>query len=340
MPVASARARNAAPAPRTSREVVRAPARSGCGSGDSRSCPARPRRRRPSSRRSAAPGRSRCRRTRCASARCAGRGALQLLDHACALVARRRGARRSSGARSRAPSRPAGACRRAAGARPRRVCRFALAQVLGAHLGVRDRTGSRISSGIGRSPGRTGQDRLGSHLVVGQLPVVEAVGLVAGQLAAAHEQHLHLDDAALAVEAEDVLVGAPVRRPPAGAPASSRSRGSDRAAAPPPRSARVRGGLHARAQRRAPARRSCPRGAASPLRRCSRTRRDRPAGTHGPEAALDLVLEAGPGAVAEHGVAAGAQREDLADRVERLAHRRRAGERAEVAAAVLARSGA
>ena len=55
----------------------------------------------------------------------------------------------------------------------------------------------------------------------------------------------------------------------------------------------------------------------------------------GPEAALDLVLDARAAAVLEHRIAARAEREHLADRVERIADRRRTGERAEVPAAVL-----
>src|SRR2546427_6139785 len=55
----------------------------------------------------------------------------------------------------------------------------------------------------------------------------------------------------------------------------------------------------------------------------------------GAEAALDVVLDAGAAAVAEHGVAARAQGKHLADRVERVAHRRRAREGPEVAAPVL-----
>src|SRR5439155_25491681 len=52
----------------------------------------------------------------------------------------------------------------------------------------------------------------------------------------------------------------------------------------------------------------------------------------GAEAALDVVLDAGAAAVAEHGVAARAQGKRLADRVERVAHRGRAREGPEVAA--------
>ena len=57
--------------------------------------------------------------------------------------------------------------------------------------------------------------------------------------------------------------------------------------------------------------------------------------THGPRQRLIWYSRHGRAAVAEHRVAAGAQREDLADGVERLAHGRRAVERPEVAAAVL-----
>src|SRR5262249_25414546 len=54
-----------------------------------------------------------------------------------------------------------------------------------------------------------------------------------------------------------------------------------------------------------------------------------------PEAALDVVLDAGAGAVAEHAVAAGPQRKDLPDGVERLPNGGGAVERPEVAAPVL-----
>src|SRR4029077_18917347 len=55
----------------------------------------------------------------------------------------------------------------------------------------------------------------------------------------------------------------------------------------------------------------------------------------GAEAALDVVLDARPATVAEHGVATRAQREDLAYRVERVADGGRTREGAEVAATVL-----
>ncbi len=50
--------------------------------------------------------------------------------------------------------------------------------------------------------------------------------------------------------------------------------------------------------------------------------------------ALDLILDARPRAVAQHGVAATAQRKDLAQHPQRLAHRPRRRERAEIARAV------
>jgi hypothetical protein len=53
--------------------------------------------------------------------------------------------------------------------------------------------------------------RARNDLLVGQLEVVELIGLVAGQLALAHEQHLGFDEAALAIEPEDVLIAALVR---------------------------------------------------------------------------------------------------------------------------------
>src|SRR5262249_45601401 len=53
------------------------------------------------------------------------------------------------------------------------------------------------------------------------------------------------------------------------------------------------------------------------------------------EAAFDVVLDARTAPVTEHVVATGTEREDLADRVERVAHGRRARERTEVAASVL-----
>ncbi len=55
----------------------------------------------------------------------------------------------------------------------------------------------------------------------------------------------------------------------------------------------------------------------------------------GPEAALDLVFDARPRAVAEDRVGAGAQRKDFADDVDGLAQSVGRAERAEVAAAVL-----
>ena len=72
-------------------------------------------------------------------------------------------------------------------------------------------SGSRIA--VGDRP--VALVELGQHggedLVVGELEVVERVRLVAGELAGPHEQHLQLDEAALAIEPEDVLVAAPVR---------------------------------------------------------------------------------------------------------------------------------
>ena len=48
-------------------------------------------------------------------------------------------------------------------------------------------------------------------LFVGKFQIRQRIGLVAGQLALAHQQHLDFDETALAVQAEDILVAAPVR---------------------------------------------------------------------------------------------------------------------------------
>ena len=137
-------------------------------------------------------------------------------------------------------------------------------------------------------------------LLVGQLEVLELIGLVAGQLALAHEQHLRLDEAALAVEAEDVLIAAPVRHR-----LLALLRLLDRAQ-PVAQPRRLLEALGLR--RRAPsARRSC----ADQLDLLARQQQHRLAQmrlvlgavdrqTAGAEAALDLVLEARPRAVAEH----------------------------------------
>src|SRR5262249_19874456 len=148
------------------------------------------------------------------------------------------------------------------------------------------------------------------------------------------EEHLDLDRPALAVEAEDVLIGAPVRdhllallRLLDGLDLVTQTRRLLEAL-------RRGGGLHATPQRRGHL-------AAAALQQlhCLAQVLLVGAAVDGehtrPEAALDVVLDARAGAVAEDGVAAGAEGEYLPDRVERIAHGGRAVERPEVPAAVL-----
>src|SRR5207244_1017866 len=54
-------------------------------------------------------------------------------------------------------------------------------------------------------------EHFAEDFVIGKFAVLEAVGERAGELAAADRQDLDLDEAALAVEAEDVLVDAEMR---------------------------------------------------------------------------------------------------------------------------------
>src|SRR5262249_8950069 len=139
---------------------------------------------------------------------------------------------------------------------------------------------------------------------------------------------------ALAVKAEDVLVGAPVRNDLLAL--LGLLDGADLITQPGRllKALRRRGRVHAGAQRGRHL-------AAAPLEKLHRLAQvllvhapiDR--NDAGPETALDVVLDAGAGAVAKDGVAARPQREDLADGVERLAHRRCTVKRPEVPAAVL-----
>src|SRR5262249_42612388 len=167
-----------------------------------------------------------------------------------------------------------------------------------------------------------------------ELPVVEAVALVRDELALPYEEHLDLDRPALPVEAEDVLVGPPVLDH-----LLALLGGLDRLEL----IAQACRGLEALLTgRRLHAPAELARHLAVPpleeQHRLTEVFLVDPAVDRehaGPEAALDVVFDAGAAAVAEHRVAAGAEREHLADRVERLPHGRRTGEGAEVAAPVL-----
>ena len=156
------------------------------------------------------------------------------------------------------------------------------------------------------------------------------------QLAGADRQHDDLQRDALAVKAEHVLIDEVAPTPPAAPPASLHR--ADLIA-------HVGGELELGRARRRP---SCARAGASSSssllpsrnRRTSRTcspYRSRATGsTHGRRAALDLVLQAGPPAVVQHVVGAGAQLEVAVHHPQRLAARGRRVVRAEVARAVVA----
>ena len=85
---------------------------------------------------------------------------------------------------------------------------LALGQHLGAHRGVFERKGQQDFVRNEAAALVELAEQFGEHLVVGKFVVVEAVAQVADQLAGAHEQDLDFDQPALAVQAEDVLIGA------------------------------------------------------------------------------------------------------------------------------------
>jgi hypothetical protein len=210
-----------------------------------------------------------------------------------------------------------------------------LAQIVAAHLGVGDGLGQQDLVGrvVGRRLVELRQHGL-EHLGVRELPAVEAVRPVADQLAAADEQHLDLDRAALAVEAEHILVGAPVLAHLL-ALLGLVDGGDLVAEAGRLLVALVRRRLvHAAAELHhdvaAPALEQQHRLAEVLAVRVPVDRQDARA-----EAALDLVLDARTAPVPEDRVAARAEREHLPNGVERVAYRRRAGEWAEIAAPVL-----
>src|SRR5439155_1690179 len=209
----------------------------------------------------------------------------------------------------------------------------AVAVLVGRPLADRDREEDLVRHVVVGRLVELREDRL-QDLLVGELPVVEAVAAVRDQLAAAHEEDLDLDRAALAVEAEDVLVGAPVLDH-----LLALLRLLDRLdlvahAGRLLEALLGRGGGHSGAE-------AGDHLVVAPLEEehylpevlLVRATVDRQHA--GAETALDVVLDAGAAAVAEDGVAARAQGKHLADRVERVAHRRRAREGAEVAAPVL-----
>ena len=56
------------------------------------------------------------------------------------------------------------------------------------------------------------RQQIGEDVLVGEFEVLKTPSLGAGQLAAAHHQDDRLDEAAFAIEAENVLVDAPVMK--------------------------------------------------------------------------------------------------------------------------------
>jgi hypothetical protein len=72
--------------------------------------------------------------------------------------------------------------------------------------------GERQEDFVGHEPVAFVESRheRGEHLLVGQIVVVELIGMMAHELAGAHEQDLRLDAARFSPVAEDVAVAAPV----------------------------------------------------------------------------------------------------------------------------------
>src|SRR5208283_507043 len=177
-------------------------------------------------------------------------------------------------------------------------------------------------------------EQIGKNFVHWKFEILEAPALGAGELAATHHQHDGLDEAALAVDAEDVLVDAPVMED-----GLALDGFFDRADAV----ANARGLLEFEA------RRVILHEVAHLAEQLEIFSLEQHLGrvqmaavllavdgqTARPEASLDLIFEARARAIAEHGVGAGAQRKDLADDVDGLAQTVGRAERAEVAAAVL-----
>ena len=210
---------------------------------------------------------------------------------------------------------------------------LAFGQDFAAHRGVFER--ERQQDFVRNEPAALIElaEQFGEHLIVGKFVVVEAVALVADQLAAAHEQDLDFDQPALAVQAEDVLIGA--------------ERGGDLLffrglGHRPDLVAQPRRGLEAQRLRRG--------GHArfefiDELRALAFEQQQRvlDLGTvvggidrqrARAETALDLIFQARPGAVTEHAVRTRPQRKDLADGFQRVLDRGARMERPEIFGAV------
>jgi hypothetical protein len=129
-------------------------------------------------------------------------------------------------------------------------------------------------------------------LLVGQVPVRELERLVRDELPAADHQDLHLDEPAFAVEPEDVLVDTAVRHGLLGL----RGPADRRDLIPQPRRVLEPERSDAAFIRSSSIRSSCrslPSSKSATARRCSPYSSRETGSTHGPEAAMDLVLEAG-----------------------------------------------
>ena len=98
----------------------------------------------------------------------------------------------------------------ALGTQNRHLLAFLIGEIFFPHAGILQRHGQENLIGNKALPLVKLREQRGYDFFVGKLEVFDGIGLITGQLSLAHEQHLRLDEAALAIDSEDVLVAAPV----------------------------------------------------------------------------------------------------------------------------------
>ena len=180
------------------------------------------------------------------------------------------------------------------------------------------------------------REQIREHVLVGEFEVLKIPAMSAGQLPAAHHQHNRLDEAALAIQPEDILIDSPVMQHGLAldglldrAHAVAHPRGIFEFEA---LSMRLHLLAHLAQQLEVLALQQHRRGVQMALVFVAI---DRQAAR--PQASLDLIFDTRARAILEHRVGAGAQRKNLADDVDSLAQAVGRAERAEVLAAILAR---
>ena len=176
----------------------------------------------------------------------------------------------------------------------------------------------------------------------GVFDVRREVGPVAEMAAAAHHRQVDAGPAALHLDRQDVdvlVAGTPGcwRRPPAGAARATASR-SGRATRPPARTRSALGVGHHALLQVVEHLLGVAAQEALGIGHVARVVVGRDQADAGPRAAPDLVQQAGPRAVREHRVLAGAQAEHLLDQLDRLLHRPGARVGAEVAVLLVDRA--